>query len=91
MPTETTEVKDLKLLVERGDLESMKAYILDVFETRDDVDPAYTFQKVYLHACLKKKGLIAEWLQSECFQHLDSIQQIAIRQVFSYGKYLLKK
>jgi hypothetical protein len=50
----------------------------------------YVYQKLYLHACLKKKRGIVEWLKS-LFPQFDPIQQIALRQMFSYGKYLLAK
>ena len=50
----------------------------------------YAYQKIYLHACLKKKKDIAEWLVS-LFTIFDPIQQIALRQMFAYGKYLLAK
>ncbi len=55
------------------------------------MDPSYIFQKVYIHACLKQRHDIAKYLQEECFHLLPQIEQIAIRQVFSYGRYLLKK
>ena len=50
----------------------------------------YAFQKIYLHACLKKKKPITEWLQT-LFPSFDPIQQMALRQMFSYGRYLLAK
>ena len=50
----------------------------------------YVFQKIYLHACLKKKKVIADWLQT-LFSNFDPIQQIALRQMFSYGRYLMAK
>jgi hypothetical protein len=50
----------------------------------------YIFQKVYLHACLKKYQAAVDVL-TEKFTELDPITQIAIRQVFPYGRYLLKR
>ncbi len=50
----------------------------------------YVYQKIYLHACLKKREKIAEWLRS-LFPMFDPIQQIALRQMFAYGRYLLAK
>lgn len=54
-------------------------------------DWPYLFQKVYLHACLKKRSDMAEWLHTTMYSKMDPIQQIALRQVFPYGKYLLTK
>ena len=54
-------------------------------------DWPYLFQKVYLHACLKKRSDMAEWLHATMYSKMDPIQQIALRQVFPYGKYLLTK
>lgn len=85
---ELVAVHEAKQIVERGDLTSLQAYILMVTE---EVDEAYLFHRVYLHACLKKRQEIAKWLQEEYFPTMDPIQQITLRQIFSYGRYLLRK
>ena len=54
-------------------------------------DWPYIFQKVYIHSCLKKRQDISEWLHTTMYSKMDPIQQIALRQVFPYGKYLLNK
>lgn len=59
-------------------------------ETHGPIDWGYLYQKVYLHACLKKRARIAEWLQAQ-FTNLDEITQIALRQIFPYGRYLLRR
>ena len=76
-----------KSIVERGDLQGLQQAIaeLDV----GSVDMAWLFQKVYLHACLKGRREIAEWLEDTVFPTLDPIGQIAIRQGFAYGRHLL--
>jgi hypothetical protein len=50
----------------------------------------YVFQKVYLHAALKKRKAICEWLDV-LFELFDPIIQISLRQMFSYARYLLRK
>jgi hypothetical protein len=85
---ELVAVLEAKQLVERGDLTSLKAYIEMVTE---EVDEAYLFHRVFLHACLKKKQEIVTWLQEEYFKTMDPIQQIALRQIFPYGRHLLNK
>jgi hypothetical protein len=50
----------------------------------------YLYQKVYLHACLKKKVEIVDWLTS-LFSTFDQVSQIAMRQMFPYGRHLLAR
>ena len=81
-------LKDCKALIEKDNLEGLQEYYNDY---HDQTFPwEYIFQKLYLHVCLKKKTRIVTWLDS-LFPSFDPIQQIALRQMFSYGKYLLAK
>ncbi len=86
-------IQDLKELIQKNNLEAVKEYIgeLLVDEGAHLMDPAYIFQKVYLHACLLKREEIATYLREECFPLLPAMQQIAIRQCFPYGRVLLAK
>ncbi len=88
-----TFIQDLKELINKNNLQAVKEYIgeLLVDEGAHLMDPAYIFQKVYLHACLLKRQEIATYLQEECFPLLPAMQQIAIRQCFPYGRVLLAK
>lgn len=78
-----------KRLVEKGDLTVLQEGFR-ILQECENVDWPYLFQKVYLHACLKGQRGIAEWLQNTVFPTLDPIQQIALRQCFAYGRYLLQ-
>ena len=82
----------IKEFTAKGNLEGLKEYWKELQETEFPckVDWTTLFQKVYLHACLKGKREIAEWFQT-LFSQIDPIQQIGLRQVFSYGRYLLAK
>jgi len=51
----------------------------------------YIYQHVYLHACLRKNAPIAVWIKSLFPTIFNDVQQIALRQMFSYGNYLLCK
>ena len=75
-----------------GNLKGLQEYWKELQETEFPckVDWTTLFQKVYLHACLKGKREIAEWFQT-LFSQMDPIQQIGLRQVFPYGRYLLAK
>ncbi len=79
-----------KLLIERGDLQGLQHAFSDL-QASDvgDVDWPWIFQKVYLHACLKGRKEIAEWLEKSVFPTIDPIAQIGIRQGFAYGRHLL--
>jgi hypothetical protein len=81
-------IKHCKTLIEEDNLEEL----MTVYEeTQTEVWPwEYIYQKLYLHACLKKKADIAAHMKG-LFPKFDPIQQIALRQMFSYGKYLLAK
>ena len=64
----------------------------DIFDSEytDDIDIPYLFRHIYVHACLKKKQEIAAWLK-ELYETMDPIIKIALRQIFAYGDYLIKK
>ncbi len=81
-------IKHCKGLIEEGNLGELQ----EVFHENMGENYAweYVYQKLYLHACLKKKVEIVEWMAG-LFSMFDPIQQIGIRQMFSYGKYLLAK
>jgi len=78
-----------KKYIDDANLEELQRFSFSLLEYR--YDWPYLFQKVYLHACLKKRADMAEWLHTQMYSKLDPIQQIALRQVFPYGKHLLTK
>ena len=84
---------DIKRFINENKLQELKLYYNELCQA-DELPPAEQlpnfYQKVYIHACLKKRRDIAEWLQS-LFPQFDPITQIAYRQMFSYGRYLLAK
>jgi hypothetical protein len=81
-------IKHCKTLIEEENVEEL----MNVYqETQTEVWPwEYIYQKLYLHACLKKKTQVVDWMRP-LFDQFDPIQQIGLRQMFSYGKYLLAK
>jgi hypothetical protein len=84
-------LKDIKQFINENKLEELKIYYNDLMQyDLTDVALPDLYQKVYIHACLKKRRAIAEWLES-LFPKFDPITQIAYRQVFSYGRYLLAR
>jgi hypothetical protein len=81
-------LKQCKTLIEKDNLEGLQEFYLE--NQGENYAWEYVYQKLYLHACLKKKHRIVEWMRP-LFDQFDPIQQIGIRQMFSYGKYLLAK
>lgn len=81
-------LKLCKTMIEKDNLEGLQEIYM---ENLDENYPwEYVYQKLYLHACLKKKTRIVEWMNG-LFDQFDPIQKIALRQMFFYGKYLLAK
>ncbi len=85
-------IGNFKRYIEAGSLEACKSYLQEIIDEyeNDSIPWDYIFQKVYLHACLKKQKAIVDWLML-VFNGLPPIQQIAVRHVFSYGRALLSR
>ena len=81
-----------KTYINDNNLDALKDYLLELKETEYEppISWDYLFQKVYIHACLKKKRAIVDFLMEQ-YAGLTPIEQIAVRQVFSYGRHLLEK
>ena len=88
-------IKVCRTYAETNNVDMLKEYyefILSAVQTGEidhEPDWPFIFQKVYLHACLKGSSEVASWMQFAVYPMLDPIQQIALRQVFPYGRYLL--
>jgi len=89
-------LEDCKDFIETDQLEELQSYLYQWIQMKDTIKDyrlpiEYLYQQIYLHACLKKKPVIAEWLKSIFTILFDDVQQIGLRQMFSYGNYLLNK
>lgn len=82
-------IQEIKQKIDLDDFEGCKEFYNNL--NFDEYIPwDYVFQKVYLHACLKKKLNFKVWFES-LFSQFNPMQQIAIRQTFNYGNYLFSK
>ena len=78
--------------IDKGNWEGLH----DLYNEYDETDFGrelawdYMFQKMYIHASLRKKVDILKWLD-DLYSEFDPIQQIAMRQMFSYSRYLLRQ
>jgi hypothetical protein len=59
--------------------------------TNTRLDLPLIFHRVYLHACLRGRKEVADWMRNTLFPRMDPIQQIGLRQIFPYGNHLLSK
>ena len=93
MTIEDELIQEIKPLINDGNLTALQIAWEEYSEYTDfgrELAWDYIFQKVYLHAALKKQRAICEWLDS-IFQEFNPMIQIAMRQMFSYARYLLQK
>ena len=92
---ENQRIKMFKTLVDENNLFEIQEQILALQDAaiQGEVKPdwAVLFYRVYLHACLKGRKAIAEWLENDVYFRLDTQTQIYLRQIFPYGHTLLRK
>lgn len=79
-----------KEYINNKDIEGLKEYIDALAESDESVKWDYIFQKVYIHACLKKNKAVAELLLTK-FAEMEPQYQIIARQVLAYGRYLMDR
>ena len=84
-------LSEAKQFVEADDLDGLKQYYVGLRESDIAVASDWLFQKVYLHACLKKKKPIVDWLMEVYNNELDDITKISLKQLFPYGRWLLAR
>ena len=94
MPNTKEIIIICKKYISNNDLYGLKIYYenlsnLDIFIS-NVIAYEYIYQKIFLHTCIKGHREILEWL-IERYKEMDNIRKIALRQMFFYGKYLLKK
>jgi hypothetical protein len=86
-------ISQIKPFINKGNLEGLKEQWLEYTTETDferDIAWDYIFQKIYLHAALKKQKHICEWLDL-LFTKFNPVVQVALRQMFAYARYLLNK
>ena len=83
-------VRDFKHIINTGDLYEFQELANHYLESDETIAWDYVFQKVYLHAALKKREDITKFMDT-LYPRLSAVDQIHIRQMFSYARHLLKK
>ncbi len=92
LSTEEQLIAEIKPFINKGNLGGLKELWFEYSETDFGREIAweFVFQKVYLHAALKKQKEICMWLDT-IFLELNPVAQIALRQMFPYARHLLEK
>ncbi len=93
MLIEEQVISEIKPFINKGYLDALKEQWKEYRTETDfgrEIAWDFIFQKIYLHAALKKQKAICEWLDT-IFTEFDPIQQIALRQMFPYARHLLNK
>jgi len=81
-------ISNCKEFINNGNLEGLKEYYSEIQTMECDANWQYIYRQLYIHSCLKKKKDIADWFIA-MFPNFDIVSQVALRQVFPYGRYLL--
>ncbi len=86
-------ISQIKPFINTGNLEGLKE-LWSEYQTSIDFGKEvawdFVFQKIYLHAALKKQKEICQWLDT-IFTQLNPVTQVALRQMFAYARHLLQK
>ncbi len=85
-------IRTAKEIVERQTPQDFVSFVQELLEMGLSPEPSwhYILQKVYLHACLKKKQEIVNFLERLVARH-SRLQSLGWKQTVAYGKSLLAK
>ena len=95
MSREASLIQECKAAINADDFADLKGIYEDAMLTDwspgSPPDWAFILQKVYIHACLKKRRDAAAWLEQLFWSRLDPISQIAYKHTLNYGHVLLRR
>lgn len=85
-------VQECKEYIDQNNFFALRTFYAELLNSEFARPPDWitVYQQVYLHACLRKRADMAAWLRT-VFDRLDPAAQIALRQVFPYGRALLSR
>ena len=83
-------IKNCKHLIDIYDLIELKKYYTELMTTNFDYDInfSYIYKDVFFYACNKENKDVIHWL-IQLYHSFDDVTKIALRQMFTYGKYIL--
>lgn len=77
----------IKKIITDDNLTELQDYYNMIQSYEQEINYDFIFQKAYIHSCLLHRTKIIEWL-TKLFENFDLITKIALKHVFTYGKYL---
>ena len=85
-------ISTIKLFIDNGNILGLKNYYqnLNQIQVEYDINYQYIYKDVFLYSCIKKQKKIMEWL-TEVYHRFDDVTRIALKHIFTYGKYLLMR
>ena len=86
-------LRTCKRYIEEHNICALQVYVGELLDTPCSPSPDWPllFHRCYLDACLKGLPRAADWLREELYPKMDPLQQIALRQIFPYGRQLLAR
>ena len=86
-------VRQGKACIEKEGLSDFAEFVSDVYTEHFSPEPAwpYIVQKLYLHACLKKKADIAKFIEDLVVANQNRLWFVGWKETVAYGKTLLAK
>jgi hypothetical protein len=92
-PMDDHIIRTCKGFINEGNTYAIQDYYRELLMSEFDRTPdwPFIFHRVYLHACLRGRSDISLWMTTILYPTMDPIQQIALRQIFPYGRVLLSK
>ena len=92
MTLQKTILKNCKQIIDKGSLNALKQYYNEIqqYDLDYDINISYIYSQVYNYSCIKGNKNVILWL-IQLYLGFDEMTQIALRQMFVYGKYLLIK
>ena len=81
-------IKQSKHLIKTNNLLELQKSYHNIIEQKIDISIPYLYKEVFYYSCQQGNEIIIKWL-TEVYNNMDNINQISLRKIFPYGKYLL--
>ncbi len=82
-------IQKAKCYIKNDDIINLELYYKYLNDNDIEYNEEYVYQKVFIYACIIGAKNCIKWLFT-IYDDLDEINQISIRQMFFYGKYLIQ-
>ena len=85
-------LRDIDTCIKNNDMNGLVDILnlVRLYDINKQISTGYIFQKSFFKACKYGNKSIILWL-SNIFDEIDPIEKMSIRQLFKYGKYIVKR